>query len=216
MASESPWPGKTLCPDEYTEHTDEELAASLTRNGFGQISRMIDGPFFRLWHTKRETTDASLVLSRAEDAVAAGDWVKTSAHLEGLTQSLPSKESIREYALLVAACHDMAARPAQCFEALKETLALDVVEELGPTGSYLDHEHTLRHFRDPYYSKLADKNQYAVWQKRGGKTMEQRAAEMVDSILAEHQTEPLPEKVQQTLQEIVARQQAWNDDKDQA
>jgi trimethylamine--corrinoid protein Co-methyltransferase len=98
----------------------------------------------------------------------------------------------------------------------EETLALDVIEELGPTGSYLDHEHTLRHFRDPYYSKLADKNQYAVWQKRGGKTMEQRAAEMVDSILAEHQTEPLPEKVQQTIQEIVARQQAWIDDKDQA
>jgi trimethylamine--corrinoid protein Co-methyltransferase len=96
-----------------------------------------------------------------------------------------------------------------------ETLALDVIEELGPTGSYLDHEHTLRHFREPYYSRLADKNQYSVWLKRGGKTMEARAAEMVDSILADHQVEPLSAKVQQAIKVIVANQQAWVDQNDQ-
>ena len=95
-----------------------------------------------------------------------------------------------------------------------ETLALDVIEELGPTGRSLDHEHTLRHFRKPFYSKLADKNQYSVWQKRGGKTMEARAAEMVDSILAEHRPEPLPEDVQKAIKVIVEREQAWVDGKD--
>ena len=89
-----------------------------------------------------------------------------------------------------------------------ETLAIDVIEELGPTGSYLDHEHTLRHYREPFYSKLADKNQYSIWLKRGGKTMEARAAEKVDSILENHQPGPLPEDVQQIIREIVAREQA--------
>jgi trimethylamine---corrinoid protein Co-methyltransferase len=93
-----------------------------------------------------------------------------------------------------------------------ETLALDVIEELGPTGRYLDHEHTLRHYRDPFYSKLADKNQYSVWQKRGSKSMEARAAEMVDSLLAEHQPEPLPVDIQQAVKAIVEREQAWIDD----
>ena len=51
-----------------------------------------------------------------------------------------------------------------------ETLALDVIEELGPTGDYLGHEHTMRHYKEPFYSKLADKNQYSVWQKQGGAT----------------------------------------------
>lgn len=125
MATESPWPGKILCPDEYTEHTGEELIASLTRNGFREIGRMVDGPFFRLWQATKTSTDAPLVLSRAEDSLAMGDWAEASACLEGLTESLPSKEAVREYALLVAACHDLAGRPAQCFEALKETLALD-------------------------------------------------------------------------------------------
>jgi trimethylamine--corrinoid protein Co-methyltransferase len=96
-------------------------------------------------------------------------------------------------------------------EVTDETLALDVIEELGPTGSYLDHEHTLRHYREPFYSKLADKNQYSVWLKRGGQTMEARAAEMVDSILEKHQVEPLPEDVQRKIKAIVERQQAWID-----
>ncbi|HEY5157979.1 MAG TPA: trimethylamine methyltransferase family protein [Anaerolineales bacterium] len=90
-----------------------------------------------------------------------------------------------------------------------ETLALDVIEELGPTGSYLGHEHTVRHFREPFYSKLIDKNPYSVWQKRGGTTMEARAAKMVDDILAKHQPEPLSAESQEAIHAIVAREQAW-------
>ena len=95
-----------------------------------------------------------------------------------------------------------------------ETLALDVIEELGPTGSFLDHAHTMRHYKEPFYSKLADKNQYSLWLEQGGKTMEARAAEMVDSILADHQPEPLPADVQQALKAIVQREQAWIDSVD--
>ncbi len=90
-----------------------------------------------------------------------------------------------------------------------ETLALDVIEELGPTGTYLGHDHTVRHFKEPYYSKLIDKNPYSVWQKRGGLSMEARAAKMVDDILAKHKTEPLTAEVQQAIHAIVEREQAW-------
>jgi trimethylamine--corrinoid protein Co-methyltransferase len=93
----------------------------------------------------------------------------------------------------------------------EETLALDVVEELGPTGNYLDHKHTLRHFKEPFYSKLADKSPYSQWMERGGTTMEQRAAKEVDRILAKHESEPLPEDVQRDIKKIVAREQAWID-----
>jgi trimethylamine---corrinoid protein Co-methyltransferase len=93
----------------------------------------------------------------------------------------------------------------------EETLALDVVDELGPTGTYLSHDHTLRHYKEPYYSKLADKNQYAVWMKRGGTSMEERAAKMVDEILASHQVTPLSPEVQTAIKQIVEREQAWID-----
>jgi len=92
-----------------------------------------------------------------------------------------------------------------------ETLALDVVQELGPTGSYMGHDHTLRHYKEPFYSKLIDKNPYSIWQKRGSTTMEQRAAKMVDDILAKHQPEALPVGIQQAVHQIILREQAWID-----
>jgi trimethylamine--corrinoid protein Co-methyltransferase len=89
-----------------------------------------------------------------------------------------------------------------------ETLALDVIDELGPTGDYLSHPHTMQHYKEPFYSQLADKNQYSVWQKRGGSTMEARAAKMVDDILAKHHPEPLPEHIQVELKQVVQLEQA--------
>jgi trimethylamine--corrinoid protein Co-methyltransferase len=90
-----------------------------------------------------------------------------------------------------------------------ETLALDVVDELGPTGNYLGHDHTLRHFREPYYSKLADKRQYSQWVDQGATTMEDRAARQVDKILAEHKPESLPDDVRRAINKIVEREQEW-------
>lgn len=88
-----------------------------------------------------------------------------------------------------------------------ETLALDVIEELGPTGNYLGHPHTLQHFKEPFYSKLMDKNPYSVWEKRGATSMEQRASRLVDQTLSKHQPEPLSEEVQKAIREIVLREQ---------
>lgn len=92
-----------------------------------------------------------------------------------------------------------------------ETLALDVVDQLGPTGDYLTHKHTLDHFREPFYSKLADKGTHAQWSERGSMTMEERAAQMVDGILEKHQCEPLPGDVQRAISTIVRREQDWID-----
>jgi trimethylamine--corrinoid protein Co-methyltransferase len=87
----------------------------------------------------------------------------------------------------------------------EETLALDVVEELGPTGDYLAHAHTYEHFREPYYSKLADKRQYDDWANQGRTTMEERAARQVEAVLESHEPEPLPPEVEEALREIVER-----------
>jgi trimethylamine--corrinoid protein Co-methyltransferase len=93
-----------------------------------------------------------------------------------------------------------------------ETLALDVVEELGPTGNYLSHPHTMRHLREPFYSDLMDKGVYAQWEKRGKRSMEDLAAEKVDAILESHTTKaPLGEEIQAAIKAIVEREQRWRD-----
>jgi trimethylamine--corrinoid protein Co-methyltransferase len=93
----------------------------------------------------------------------------------------------------------------------EETLALDVIDELGPTGDFLSHEHTLRHYKEPFYSSLADKGTYSQWERRGATTMEERAAQQVEEILANHEPESLPPDVQRDIKKIVEREQVWID-----
>ena len=91
----------------------------------------------------------------------------------------------------------------------EETLALDMVEELGPTGDYLQHPHTMSHLKEPFYSDLMHKGVFAQWEKQGQKTMEQQAAEKVDQILETHTVAPLTEEVQKSISDIVARELEW-------
>jgi len=88
-----------------------------------------------------------------------------------------------------------------------ETLALDVIDELGPTGNYLNHEHTFRHFREPFYGKLLEKGDFASWEAKGRPTMEGRAAQEIDRILESHTPEPLPADIQRDIHKIVEREQ---------
>ena len=92
-----------------------------------------------------------------------------------------------------------------------ETLALDVIDELGPTGNYLQHPHTMRHFKEPFHSRLFDKGPYSLWLKKGGMSMEQHAAKVIDEILEKHRTAPLPEDVRTAIRAVVKREQAWID-----
>ena len=90
----------------------------------------------------------------------------------------------------------------------EETLALDIIEELGPEGDYLSHDHTFRHFKDAYYSKLADRQIYSSWEADGSTTMAERAARKVDDILENHKPEPLPDATIKALRDYVEKAKA--------
>lgn len=90
-----------------------------------------------------------------------------------------------------------------------EELALDVVAELGASGNYLTHEHTMRNFRRAYHSRLVDKRQYSQWEKFGATTMEARAAEWVNEILEKHEPTSLPANIQRDIKQVVDREQTW-------
>jgi len=88
-------------------------------------------------------------------------------------------------------------------EVSEETLALDLIHQIGPDGDFLSTEHTLKHYREDWYPKLFDRNNYDTWQRKGAKTLRQRAREKALKILETHQPEPLPAEVQQQLDAIV-------------
>ncbi len=88
-------------------------------------------------------------------------------------------------------------------EVNEETLALDLIDEIGPDGQFLDTEHTLTHFREHWYPTVFDRHNYDKWQAAGGKSLAERAAQRVEEILAEHQPEPLPDDVAQAVKAVV-------------
>lgn len=70
-----------------------------------------------------------------------------------------------------------------------ETLALDVIDQVGPGGHFVEEDHTLKHFRNVWYSKLFDRTVYDVWLEQGGRRFEERLRERTLKVM-EH--EPLP------------------------
>jgi trimethylamine--corrinoid protein Co-methyltransferase len=87
----------------------------------------------------------------------------------------------------------------------EETLALDVIDEIGPHGDFLGAKHTKRHFKEDWYPKLFDRWNFDVWATAGSKTLRQRARERVDEILENHKPEPLLADVQAKIDAIVER-----------
>ncbi|MCX6028071.1 MAG: trimethylamine methyltransferase family protein [Chloroflexi bacterium] len=88
-----------------------------------------------------------------------------------------------------------------------ETLALDVMDRVGPGGHYLADDHTVKHFKDVWYSKgLFDRTIYQLWQAQGSKRFEERLAAKTAKIM-QHQPTPLPDEI---LKELAAMAQHWN------
>jgi trimethylamine--corrinoid protein Co-methyltransferase len=109
---------------------------------------------------------------------------------------------------LVAFCDDVIGwlrRYLRKLEISEETLALDVIHEVGPDGHFIETEHTLRHVREDWRPTLLDRLPFYRWAKDGASTLEQRANQHVIEIIKNHRAEPLAEGVLNTLEEIVQR-----------
>jgi trimethylamine:corrinoid methyltransferase-like protein len=50
-------------------------------------------------------------------------------------------------------------------------VALDVIQQVGPGGEFVTHDHTYDHMRELSQSTLFDRNMRDVWVAAGGKTL---------------------------------------------
>jgi trimethylamine--corrinoid protein Co-methyltransferase len=89
-----------------------------------------------------------------------------------------------------------------------ETLALDLIDKVGPDGSFLGEDHTLAHFRERWYPDVFERGNYDQWLAAGGKGLAERAAQRVAKILDEHKPQALPAEVSQAVHAVVERAEA--------
>jgi trimethylamine--corrinoid protein Co-methyltransferase len=97
----------------------------------------------------------------------------------------------------------MAMRVVRGIEVSDETLALDVIDAVGPGGHFLMADHTVRHMRSELYypSAVVDRQGWDMWQQDGGLDARERARAMARDILASHRPEPLPAAVERWARE---------------
>ncbi len=86
-----------------------------------------------------------------------------------------------------------------------DTLALDVIEKVGPGKNFLAQRHTMAHLRTEHFMPgLVDRRAYDSWAADGSKTLVDRARERTKWILANHTVPPLDPVVQTKLRAVIA------------
>jgi len=91
----------------------------------------------------------------------------------------------------------------QGFRVNDDTLALDVIKEIGPGGHYLMHQHTLNGMRSQSRPELIDRQMREIWEKAGATTAYERAIAKAKWILENHKPDPLPDEVLGKIRAII-------------
>jgi trimethylamine--corrinoid protein Co-methyltransferase len=94
-------------------------------------------------------------------------------------------------------------------EVTPETLAAQVIGQVGPGGHYLATDHTMEHFRKEFwFPRLLDRGRWQDWQAKGSFTLGDRVQHHLEEILNHHQAVPLQPDVQKQIDEILYRAEA--------
>jgi len=85
-----------------------------------------------------------------------------------------------------------------------ETLAIDVIENVGPGGQYLNQRHTLKYLEKEHYLPIIiNRQKREKWERAGSKDLREVAREEAKRILKEHQPEALDRSVEENLKNII-------------
>ena len=97
----------------------------------------------------------------------------------------------------------------QGFALDEDSFALDAFREVGPGKHFLGCAHTMAHYETAFYeSSLADNNSFEQWRDAGEKDAVVRANQRFKAMLADYQTPPIDEAVDEALRDYVTRKKA--------
>jgi trimethylamine--corrinoid protein Co-methyltransferase len=90
-------------------------------------------------------------------------------------------------------------------EVTPETLAVDVVRDVGPGGDFLSHRTTAKQVRKAQWRPtILNRQGRARWLEEGGLDLREKARRKALKLLAEHEPAPLPAEVAARIDELVA------------
>jgi len=132
-------------------------------------------------------------------ALGGGNLIHDVGYLEGgITASYDQIVAMDEVAGLVK-------RFMGGIEINEETIALDVIDQVGPGGHFVGEDHTFKHFRRNWVPKLFDRSSRESWELAGSLTMGNRANAKVRDIFETYRPAPLDEGVVKTLDAVIEK-----------
>ena len=95
-------------------------------------------------------------------------------------------------------------RLARPMEVTEESLALDVIEEVGPGGVFTGTMHTAEHFREEiWHPKLFSWENWESWCASGRRPLADKAREVVRAALADHHPRGIKPEVEKALRKFI-------------
>lgn len=135
-------------------------------------------------------------------ALAGGNLIHDVGYLaSGMTSSLE----------MLAICDEQIGqikRFLRSFALDTETLAVDLIDEVGPEGDFLATDLTLNRFKEEIWSPtIIDRNIHERWAEAGSTTLRDRARERARELLTSHKPQCLPDDVRKDVRGIVRKYQ---------
>jgi len=113
------------------------------------------------------------------------------------------------YLVLVDEIIGMAARVMRGLLVNPETIMLDLIEKVGPGGTFINQSASASLCRrEAWTPTILDRNPYNSWAGKGSPTTEKLAADKVNKILSAHQPSMLTDVVQKRIEEIIMNAEA--------
>jgi trimethylamine--corrinoid protein Co-methyltransferase len=132
-------------------------------------------------------------------ALGGGNLIHDVGYIEsGMTASYQQLVTMNEVAALVK-------RIMRGVEVNSQTIALDVISEVGPGGQYLSHEHTYQHFRENWVPELFNRASNEEWKEEGSLTLGDTATAKVQRIIQNYKPEPISKELSKSLDSVIQK-----------
>ena len=171
----------------------------------GQLARRLGVPFRSSNVTAANVPDAQAAY---ESCMSLWGAIGGQAHMikhaagwlhGGLTASL-------EKLIIDAEILQMVAASLEPFAVDDNSLALEVISEVGPAGHFFGTAHTMERYQNAFYAPLLSNwDNYETWLEGGAVDAQQRANQIWKQLLAEYQQPDLDPAIDEALQDYSAR-----------
>ncbi len=85
----------------------------------------------------------------------------------------------------------------------EESLALEIIDQIGPGGSFLTSDHTLKHFRDFWQPTLSNRYRMHEWVRKGSTRLSDRLRDKTISLMESTNPEPIPDAARVEIEYIL-------------